>query len=63
MSSCGQAGSRNSEAFRNALGLDHKKVTFRFGGRDMRLTGVHGLVPYGIVSGGPIRSADDVAES
>ncbi|MGL4422976.1 MAG: DUF1501 domain-containing protein, partial [Gemmataceae bacterium] len=24
------------------LGLDHKKLTFRFGGRDMRLTDVHG---------------------
>jgi uncharacterized protein (DUF1501 family) len=28
------------------LGIDHKKLTFRFGGRDMRLTDVHGnLVP------------------
>jgi uncharacterized protein (DUF1501 family) len=26
------------------LGLDHTKVTFRFGGRDMRLTDVHGHV-------------------
>jgi len=26
------------------LGLDHKRVTFRFGGRDMRLTDVHGDV-------------------
>ena len=26
------------------LGLDHTKVTFRFGGRDMRLTDVHGEV-------------------
>ena len=24
------------------LGIDHKKLTFRFGGRDMRLTDVHG---------------------
>jgi hypothetical protein len=24
------------------LGVDHKKLTFRFGGRDMRLTDVHG---------------------
>ncbi len=22
--------------------IDHKKLTFRFGGRDMRLTDVHG---------------------
>jgi hypothetical protein len=28
------------------LGLDHKKLTYRFNGRDMRLTDVHGnLVP------------------
>ncbi len=26
------------------LGLDHKLLTFRFGGRDMRLTDVHGEV-------------------
>ncbi len=26
------------------LGFDHKKLTFRFGGRDMRLTDVHGEV-------------------
>jgi hypothetical protein len=26
------------------LGLDHKKLTFRFGGRDMRLTDVHGEI-------------------
>ena len=26
------------------LGLDHKRVTFRFGGRDMRLTDVHGEI-------------------
>jgi hypothetical protein len=32
------------------LGLDHKKVTFRFGGRDMRLTDVHGEVIKGIVA-------------
>src|SRR5262245_1694107 len=31
------------------LGLDHKKVTFRFGGRDMRLTDVHGEVIKGVV--------------
>jgi uncharacterized protein (DUF1501 family) len=24
------------------LGIDHKRLTFRFGGRDMRLTDVHG---------------------
>lgn len=26
------------------LGIDHKRLTFRFGGRDMRLTDVHGVV-------------------
>ena len=26
------------------LGMDHKRLTFRFGGRDMRLTDVHGEV-------------------
>jgi hypothetical protein len=32
------------------LGLDHKKVTFRFGGRDMRLTDVFGDVVAGILA-------------
>lgn len=32
------------------LGLDHKKITFRFGGRDMRLTDVHGEVVTGILA-------------
>jgi len=26
------------------LGIDHKKLTFRFGGRDVSLTDVHGHV-------------------
>jgi hypothetical protein len=26
------------------MGMDHKKLTYRFGGRDMRLTDVHGEV-------------------
>lgn len=26
------------------MGMDHERVTYRFGGRDMRLTDVHGLV-------------------
>jgi hypothetical protein len=26
------------------MGLDHEKLTFRFGGRDLRLTDVHGRV-------------------
>lgn len=32
------------------LGVDHTKQTFRFGGRDMRLTDVHGNVIRGIMS-------------
>jgi len=32
------------------LGVDHKKQTFRFGGRDMRLTDVHGEVVKGILA-------------
>jgi hypothetical protein len=28
----------------HCLGLDHERLTFRFGGRDMRLTDVHGRV-------------------
>ena len=29
------------------LGIDHKKLTFRFQGRDFRLTDVHGEVLHG----------------
>jgi hypothetical protein len=32
------------------LGLDHKKPTYRFGGRDVSLTGVHGHVISGILA-------------
>jgi Protein of unknown function (DUF1501) len=32
------------------LGIDHKRLTFRFGGRDMRLTDVHGEVVRGILA-------------
>ena len=32
------------------LGLDHKRLTFRFGGREFRLTDVHGEVATGILS-------------
>jgi hypothetical protein len=32
------------------LGVDHKRQTFRFGGRDMRLTDVHGEVVHGILA-------------
>jgi hypothetical protein len=32
------------------LGIDHKRLTFRFGGRDMRLTDVHGEIVQGILA-------------
>lgn len=32
------------------LGLDHTQLTFRFSGRDMRLTDVHGEVLYPILA-------------
>ena len=32
------------------LGVDHKKLTFRFGGRDMRLTDVHGNLVKGVIA-------------
>ena len=32
------------------LGMDHKKLTYRFQGRDYRLTDVHGEVVKGILS-------------
>jgi hypothetical protein len=32
------------------LGMDHKRVTFRFGGRDMRLTDVYGEIIQGILA-------------
>jgi hypothetical protein len=32
------------------LGVNHKKLTFRFGGRDMRLTDVHGELVTGILA-------------
>jgi hypothetical protein len=32
------------------LGLDHKRLTFRFSGRDMRLTDVHGELVQGILA-------------
>ena len=32
------------------LGMDHKRLTYRWGGRDMRLTDVHGEVIHGVVA-------------
>jgi Protein of unknown function (DUF1501) len=32
------------------LGMDHKRLTYRFGGRDMRLTDVHGELVTGILA-------------
>lgn len=34
----------------HALGLDHERLTYRFGGRDMRLTDVHGHVVHEILA-------------
>ncbi|MBM3983787.1 MAG: DUF1501 domain-containing protein [Planctomycetes bacterium] len=34
----------------HVLGIDHKKLTFKFQGRDYRLTDVHGEVVKGILS-------------
>ena len=31
------------------LGMDHEKLTYRYAGRDYRLTDVHGRVPQAIV--------------
>jgi hypothetical protein len=32
------------------LGLDHKKLTYRYAGRDFRLTDVHGNVVRGMLA-------------
>jgi hypothetical protein len=32
------------------LGMDHERLTFRYSGRDMRLTDVHGKLIKGILS-------------
>jgi hypothetical protein len=32
------------------LGMDHERLTFRYSGRDMRLTDVHGKLVKGILS-------------
>ncbi|MEY4567553.1 MAG: hypothetical protein RLY14_2523, partial [Planctomycetota bacterium] len=32
------------------LGLDHEKLTFRYGGRDFRLTDVHGRIIHDILA-------------
>lgn len=34
----------------NQLGIDHKRLTYRFSGRDMRLTDVYGEVVHGILA-------------
>ena len=34
------------------LGVDHERLTYRFGGRDVRLTDVHGEVVHGVLDGG-----------
>jgi hypothetical protein len=32
------------------MGVDHRRLTFRFGGRDMRLTDVHGHLIEGAIA-------------
>ena len=32
------------------LGLDHKRLTYRYAGRDFRLTDVHGEIAHGIIA-------------
>jgi hypothetical protein len=32
------------------LGIDHKKLTYRFSGRDMRITDVHGHVVHDLIA-------------
>jgi hypothetical protein len=32
------------------LGIDHKRLTFRFQGRDFRLTDIHGEVAKGVIA-------------
>jgi hypothetical protein len=34
----------------HVLGLDHRRLTFRFGGRDVRLTDVHGNVVHDLLA-------------
>ena len=34
----------------HCLGIDHKKLTFKFQGRDFRLTDVHGSVVNGLIA-------------
>lgn len=36
------------------LGMDHERLTYRFSGRDMRLTDVHGVVVRDILRSGPV---------
>jgi len=32
------------------LGLDHERLTFRYGGRDFRLTDIHGNIIHDLVA-------------
>ncbi len=45
-SHCGQSSARHEPhaTILHLMGLDHERLTFRFGGRDYRLTDVHGNV-------------------
>jgi hypothetical protein len=39
-----------ARAVLNTLGFDHEKLTYRFQGRDLRLTDVHGELVKGILA-------------
>jgi hypothetical protein len=41
---------RSESIFTIGKGLDHKQLTFRFGGRDVRLTDIQGEVVHGILA-------------
>jgi hypothetical protein len=45
-SHCGQSSAKHEPhaTILHLMGLDHERLTFRFGGRDYRLTDVHGNV-------------------
>jgi hypothetical protein len=36
------------------MGIDHEQLTYRFSGRDLRLTDVHGNVDHGLVTAGTL---------
>lgn len=43
------------------LGIDHTRLTWRFQGRDYRLTDVHGRIIHDLISGAAVQSAAEIA--